>query len=54
LLLSFLDNAVSKGFIKREHRETLLVSSEPEDLLDRFTSYRAPNVEKWAAVKTRP
>ena len=54
LLLAFLDNAVAKGFMKREHREMLLVSKEPEDLLERFKSYRAPDVEKWVGVKVRP
>jgi uncharacterized protein (TIGR00730 family) len=46
-LLSFLDHAVSEGFIGQEHREMLLVSQEPEDLLERFRSYIAPKVEKW-------
>lgn len=54
LLLSFLDNAVANGFMRREHREMLLVSDEPEALLDRFKSYRAPDVEKWMGGPIRP
>lgn len=46
-LLAYLDNAVSKGFMKQEHREMLLVSEDPNDLLRRFESYSAPHVEKW-------
>ena len=46
-LLSFLDNAVSQGFMKREHREMLLVSDNPETLIDRLKNHRAPDVEKW-------
>jgi hypothetical protein len=46
-LLSFLDNAVSQGFMKREHREMLLVSDDPEALIDRLKNHRAPDVEKW-------
>ena len=53
LLLSFFDNAVSKGFMKREHREMLLVSDTPEVLLSRMDVYRAPNIEKWIGAKTR-
>jgi len=53
LLLSFLDNAVSKGFMRQEHREMLLVSNAPEDMLKRLEAYRAPEVEKWVGVKTR-
>jgi len=52
-LLSFLDNAVSNGFMKREHREMLLVSGEPENLLSQMETYRAPNVDKWVGVETR-
>ena len=46
-LLTFLDTAVSEGFMRREHREMLLVSDEPEELLERFGSYSAPKIEKW-------
>ena len=46
-LLSFLDNAVAKGFLRREHREMLLTTTEPDDLLDQFMSYRAPELDKW-------
>ena len=53
LLLSFLDNSVSNGFMKKEHRDMLLVSNTPEDLLVQMDAYRAPQVEKWLDVKTR-
>jgi len=52
-LLAFLDNAVSEGFMRREHREMLLVSKEPEELLDRFGSYSAPKIEKWLNIGPR-
>ena len=53
LLLSFLDNAVLRGFMKQEHREMLLVSGEPASLLNQMASYRAPALEKWVGVRTR-
>ncbi len=46
-LLSFLDEAVSQGFMKREHRQMLLVSDDPDELINRFKSYQPPDVEKW-------
>lgn len=46
-LLSFLDHSMTEGFIKQEHRGMLLVTATPEDMLDRFESYRVPDVEKW-------
>jgi uncharacterized protein (TIGR00730 family) len=45
--LTFLDNAVRNGFIKREHREMLLVARTPEDLLAQMKMYSMPSVEKW-------
>jgi uncharacterized protein (TIGR00730 family) len=53
LLLSFLDHAVAKGFMKQEHRDMLLVSNSPDDILKQLETYRAPKVEKWVGVKTR-
>jgi uncharacterized protein (TIGR00730 family) len=46
-LISFLDHAVSEQFVKAPHREMLVVSDDPADLLDRFAAYRAPAVPKW-------
>lgn len=53
LLLSFLDNAVSKGFMWQEHRDMLLVGKTPEDMLKQLEAYHAPAIEKWVGVKTR-
>lgn len=52
-LLSFLNGAVEKGFMKSEHLNMLLVAAEPTELLDQLSAYRAPTVEKWVGVKTR-
>lgn len=46
-LLLFLDNAVSRGFIKQAHRDMLLVSGDPEEMLERMQAYRVPDVGKW-------
>lgn len=51
-LLSFFDHAVSRGFIKRQHREMLLVAEEPRVLLKQMAAYKAPVVEKWVRVRT--
>ena len=50
---SFLDNAVSRGFMRPEHRKMLLISNEPDGLINQMASYKAPVVEKWVGVKTR-
>ena len=46
-LLSFFDNAVTKGFMKMEHRQMILAAYDPVDLLSQMTTYTAPVVEKW-------
>ena len=50
-LLSFLDSAVAKGFMKSEHRRMLLVTDEPLGMLDQMAMYRPPTIEKWVGVK---
>ena len=51
--LSFLDHAVAEGFIKQEHRAMVLVSGEPEMLLEDFRAYVPSDVEKWVHVQMR-
>jgi len=46
-LLKFLDHQVSEGFIRQEHRDMLIVESDPFEILKRFSHYRAPIVDKW-------
>ena len=46
-LIAFIDHQAAELFMRREHRDMLLVETEPERMLDRFANYRAPLVEKW-------
>lgn len=46
-LTAFLDGVVDEGFLKEEHRRTLLVSDDALVLLDAFATYRAPAGGKW-------
>ena len=52
-LLTFLDHQCRERFIRPEHRDMLVVASDPEELLDRFTTYRPPVVEKWIRASER-
>jgi uncharacterized protein (TIGR00730 family) len=49
-LVSALDHAVEEGFVRRRHREMLLVDSNSGRLLDRLEEYEAPTVEQWLEV----
>ena len=52
-LVTYLDRAVTEGFVRAEHRAALTVASEPEVLLERFATYRAPEVGKWVGRDIR-
>ena len=46
-LRTFLDHAVSEGFIRACHRDMLIFANTAEELLSRFTTYLPPTAEKW-------
>jgi len=48
-LLAFLDHSQAEGFLRAQHRSMLLVASTPLKLLDQFSNYVPPSVEKWRA-----
>jgi uncharacterized protein (TIGR00730 family) len=47
-LMAFLDHAVTQRFLKAEHRAMALIEDDPERLLDQFSTYHPPSVDKWA------
>ena len=49
-LMTFLDHAVSSGFIRPEHRAMAIVSDDAERLLDAFATYEPPKVTKWTDI----
>ena len=46
-LLSFLDHAVSEGFVRKLHRSLILVERDPESLLRKMMSYKSPVLDRW-------
>lgn len=52
-LLKFLDRQRDELFMRREHRDMLVVESDPARLLDRFGDYQPPVVEKWISRDER-
>ncbi len=49
-MLAFLENAVEQRFIRKEHKDMLLVDVDPESLLTRFNNYEAVPIEKWIDI----
>lgn len=46
-LLAFLDRAVERGLVRREHRAMAVVDDDCEALLRRLMEYEPPRVAKW-------
>ena len=46
-LLAFLDFQAAELFMRGEHRDMLIVETDPSRLLDRCETYQPPVVEKW-------
>jgi uncharacterized protein (TIGR00730 family) len=46
-LLAFVEHSVDEGFVRREQRSMISVSSSANELLDGMATYKAPVVEKW-------
>jgi len=46
-LLSFVDQSIDEGFVRREYGSMISVSTSPGRLLDIMDAYRPPRIEKW-------
>lgn len=52
-LLALADHGVAEGFIRPEHRDLVLTSTDPASLLDRMAAFRPPSASKWIAKDER-
>jgi uncharacterized protein (TIGR00730 family) len=50
-LASFIDHAVTEGFIKPVHRKMIVVDDHPERLLNSLATVVIPDVPKWIRVE---
>jgi uncharacterized protein (TIGR00730 family) len=48
-----VDGMVAAGFVRRDHRDMLIVSEDPATLLDRMAAWEPPSVEKWLGPRER-
>lgn len=46
-LLAFLANMETERFIREEHREMLIVESDPATLLEKLSTFTRPDIVKW-------
>ncbi len=46
-MLQFIDHAVSQGFIRKEHRDNIIVSDNPETLFKELNKHKSIDIEQW-------
>ena len=46
-LIEFIDYAVSQGFIRKEHRDNLIVSDDPETLFKELSKHKSIDINQW-------
>lgn len=48
-LLKFIDHSTREGFVRKEHRDNIIVSDNIEDLLTKMNNYKPLEMAKWIA-----
>ena len=51
-LIGFLDHAVAERFLRREHRDLLVVADRPSELVELLERFEAPKLPKWIDRET--
>ena len=46
-LINFIDHAVSQGFIRKEHRDNIIVSDNPEILFQELSRHKSIDIKQW-------
>jgi uncharacterized protein (TIGR00730 family) len=52
-LLSWLDASVAEGYVTRAHRDAIVVTDDPDAMLDAFAAFRAPG-DRWEPTAVAP
>lgn len=50
-LLRMFDHAVTEGFLKPEHRDLVVFSDQPAELVERLRHARLPSSSKWTGIR---
>ena len=46
-MIQFIDHAVSQGFIRKEHRDNIIVSDNPETLFKELSKHKSIEIDQW-------
>ena len=46
-MIQFMDHAVSQGFVRKEHRDNIIISDNPETLFKELSRHKSIDIEQW-------
>lgn len=46
-LITMLDHTIEQGFMNKNYREMIIISSDPKELIEKMDSYRPNHAVKW-------
>lgn len=46
-MMQFINHAVNQGFIRKEHRDNIIVSDNPETLFKELSRHKSIDIEQW-------
>lgn len=46
-LIQFIDHGVSQGFIRKEHRDNIIISDNPEILFNELNKHKSVEIKQW-------
>ena len=46
-MMQFIDHAVSQGFIRKEHRDNIIISDNPETLFKELSRHKSIEIDQW-------
>ncbi len=46
-MIQFIDHAVGQGFIRKEHRDNIIVSDNPEILFQELSRHKSIDIKQW-------
>ncbi|MBO5809711.1 MAG: TIGR00730 family Rossman fold protein [Bacteroidales bacterium] len=46
-MMQFVNHAVSQGFIRKEHRDNIIVSDNPETLFNELSRHKSIDIDQW-------
>lgn len=46
-IIQFIDHAVGQGFIRKEHRDNIIVSDNPETILKELSRHKSIDIKQW-------